>query len=144
MNEVNKPTGFSFEDYKILDIWYDSLADQDLADHRLRVMFDPIGKFDSGMFGIILRFSAFWAKDESEIEFLKLGCIANFSFPPETTLEDIPEYFYVNSIAIFFPYLRAFISNLTVQANQRPFILPLMNLTSLGQELKANTSNLKS
>lgn len=48
--------------------------------------------------------------------------------------------FYANSIAIVFPYIRAFISTVTLQANLvSPILLPTMNLTSLGERLMNNT-----
>lgn len=53
----------------------------------------------------------------------------------------MPSYFYRNSIAIVFPYIRAFISTVTLQANIPPIILPTMNLTSLEIPLKQNTTN---
>lgn len=66
---------------------------------------------------------------------------ASFQFSEDVIdIEDIPTYFYANSIAIVFPYLRAFISSLTIQANLKPMILPTMNLTSLSSPLKENVT----
>lgn len=41
-------------------------------------------------------------------------------FESARTLEDIPDYFYANSIAILFPYVRAFVSTVSLQANIPP------------------------
>ena len=38
-----------------------------------------------------------------------------------------------------YPYIRAFVSNLTLQANNRVMILETLNLTSLKSALKENT-----
>ncbi|MBK7039827.1 MAG: protein-export chaperone SecB [Bacteroidetes bacterium] len=54
-------------------------------------------------------------------------------------LVEIPTFFYKNCIAIIFPYLRAFLSTLTLQANVKPLILPLMNLSGLEKPLIENT-----
>lgn len=55
------------------------------------------------------------------------------------SVEEIPDYFFSNSIAILYPYLRSFISSMTVQANDQPIILPAMNLTKLAVPLKEKT-----
>jgi preprotein translocase subunit SecB len=66
-------------------------------------------------------------------------CIASFSFDYRLPIESIPEYFYPNSLAIVFPYVRAFVSTLSLQANVHPIILPTVNLMGLTEQLKKNT-----
>ena len=66
--------------------------------------------------------------------------MAQYEFRNEIAFEQIPDFFYANSIAIIFPYIRAFISTLTLQANFVPIVLPTLNLTPLRQQLKSNTS----
>jgi preprotein translocase subunit SecB len=65
--------------------------------------------------------------------------ISRFRFDNLDSFESIPPYFYKNAIAIVFPYLRAFMSTLTLQANTRLIRLNLMNLSNLEQPLKDNT-----
>lgn len=73
-------------------------------------------------------------------ELLNVDMEAVFIFEEELDFSDVPEYFYRNSLAIIFPYLRAFVSTLTFQANIKPpVILPLLNLTQLEGEFKQNT-----
>ena len=48
-------------------------------------------------------------------------------------LSDFPK---INAPAIAFPYLRAFISNLTLQSGTYPIILPSINFVSLVEEKK--------
>ena len=62
-----------------------------------------------------------------------------FKFSNVHSIEEIPEYFYNNSIAIVFPYLRAFITTLTSVAGIKPLILPTLNLTNLSAQLKVST-----
>ncbi|CAM4366664.1 hypothetical protein AQBE111736_13510 [Aquirufa beregesia] len=45
-------------------------------------------------------------------------------------------------MAILFPYLRAFISLVTLQINIPPLILPTLNLSSLEADLRKNTFNI--
>ena len=66
-------------------------------------------------------------------------CKAVFKFSDPLKFTDIPSYFYPNSIAIIFPYVRAFVSTVTLQANLAPVILPTYNLSSLKDQLIANT-----
>ncbi len=69
----------------------------------------------------------------------QIKCIAIFEFEDKINFEDIPSYFYINSIAILFPYVRAFVSTVTLQANIPPIVLPTMNISSLGKPLKEST-----
>lgn len=65
---------------------------------------------------------------------------ARFVFNPKIASKDeIPEYFFQNSIAIVFPYLRSFISSLTLQTNTRIIVLPIVNLSHLAYLLKSTT-----
>lgn len=52
---------------------------------------------------------------------------------------EIPDYFYANSLAIIFPYIRAFVSTITLQSNMHPIVLPTVNLMGLSEKLKRNT-----
>ncbi len=150
MNEGNKSTAFSFEEFKVLETWYSALDDKDFSDFELKVEFGATGKFgavgkydpERAMFGIIFEFGAYWSKEEERAYFIKVGSIANFSFDHNITLETIPDYFYANAVAIAFPYLRAFIATMTLQAGQRPFVLPLMNLSNIGEDLKNNITSI--
>ena len=53
---------------------------------------------------------------------------------------EIPDFFYPNSLAIIFPYIRAFVSTLTLQANVRPIVLPTVNLMGLTDMLRKETT----
>ena len=77
----------------------------------------------------------------NEESVIQLRCEATFRFTSE--LAAIPEYFYANSIAIVYPYIRTFCSLMTTQSNNTHIILPVLNLTKLGEELKQNTTILE-
>ena len=76
---------------------------------------------------------------ECENSSIYVNCIADYKFEDIHSLEDIPEYFYANSIAILFPYVRAFVSTVTLQANIRPIVLPTYNVSPLQDMLIKNT-----
>lgn len=87
---------------------------------------------------------AFFAKAHKEnttesIDLLNGFLKAIFEIDEHPSIEYIPHFFYQNSLAILFPYIRAFISNITLQAGTRLLILPLLNLTDLSETLKKNT-----
>ncbi|WP_415711111.1 protein-export chaperone SecB, partial [Aquirufa beregesia] len=80
--------------------------------------------------------------ENSENTFIEIECNGIFGFKENTTFEQIPDFFYNNSMAILFPYLRAFISLVTLQINIPPLILPTLNLSSLEADLRKNTFNI--
>ncbi|MDO6738612.1 protein-export chaperone SecB [Wenyingzhuangia sp. 2_MG-2023] len=79
-------------------------------------------------------------KESKENPFVTVQCIGLFDFENVTNFDEIPNFFYRNSIAILFPYLRAYVSLVTNQANIPAIILPTLNLSHLEGDLKSNTS----
>lgn len=53
--------------------------------------------------------------------------------------ESLNNYFYLNSSAILFPYVRAFIANMTAQSGFETLHIPTLNLTPLKDRLIQNT-----
>lgn len=106
-------------------------------DLSLDLSFAPKGSYNpcKGTYLLTFVFTAF-CKDRKIVEVL---CRADFVFQNKLSIEEIPSYFYANSIAILFPYVRAFVSTLTLQANITPLVLPTLNFTDLQAELRANT-----
>lgn len=78
--------------------------------------------------------------DQENAPKVETQCKALFKFGSPLKFEDIPSYFFANSIAIIFPYIRAFISTVTLQANLLPVILPTYNLSSLKDALVEHTT----
>ena len=108
---------------------------------NVSVHFDTKGAFEGKASNFELWFSmqAFDEGNQSN-PYVNVECTATFRFDPVVAFEEIPDYFYANAIAILFPYLRAYVSLITVQANVPPIILPTMNLSSLAGALRKNTS----
>lgn len=128
---------FSFKAFRILD------AELHFAKvtGNLNLQFYPEGLFDSDTHQYHLHLSFRAINDNSDEDVVvQLESIALFQMEDTVTkVEEIPSYFYSNSIAIVFPYLRAFVSTLTLQSNAKPMVLPTMNLSSLEEELRRNT-----
>lgn len=130
---------FSFTKYQIEKFVFDA---QYVTDNQISIKLEPKGKLDTNESVFILYFSfcAFDSQIGFEQSFIECFMSAEFSFAEKINdINDIPNYFYANSIAIVFPYLRSFVSSLTIQANQKPIVLPTMNLSSLSSQLKENT-----
>ena len=78
--------------------------------------------------------------DTSDNFIISLTCESYFSFN-ETLVSDekLWNYFCLNAPAIVFPYIRAYISTISINSNLQPAILiPTLNLTGLGEELRNN------
>lgn len=104
--------------------------------------FDTEGVFHETdkKFELIFSVAAFSEEKTTNNPFVNIRCKGLFAFENVQSFEDIPVYFYRNSIAILFPYVRAYISLITSQANIPGIILPTMNLSSLEKKLKARTT----
>jgi Preprotein translocase subunit SecB. len=108
---------------------------------NLNITFKPKGEFckDNSLFKLYLSVIISYNTENSENKIIEVDCYSEFVFSEKIKLSEIPYFFYPNSIAILFPYIRAFVSTLTLQANINPIVLPTMNLTSLQEDLKNNT-----
>lgn len=70
----------------------------------------------------------------------EITAIGIYSFDIELQDENLDKFFYQNATAILFPYIRAYITTLTSLSGISPVILPTLNLSKLGPELKKNTT----
>ena len=107
---------------------------------NIDVNFDVSGIFKTQekSFVLNLTFTAF--SPEVDTKFITINCIATYLFENVENYEDIPTYFYTNSIAILFPYIRSSVSILTIQANIPALVLPTYNLLELEKPLRQNTT----
>lgn len=134
-----KKANFSLE-----NIVYDRVVIEstNLPMDSIDINFLPSGIFNSKKqtFDLKLVFTAYDEKSGIENSFISLTLTSTFQFVNVSNKEQIPEYFYDNSIAMVFPYIRAFVTSIVFQANlKRKIILPTMNLVGIGQSLELNT-----
>ena len=133
-----KDASFSFEMFKVSRFSYD---EENQVDSNVKMVFKPSGIYNpkTGEFELKLIFATFNPSGEKKHIF-DLTAIAIFKFTEGLSLEKLPDYFYKNAIAIMFPYLRAFVSTLTLQANTSKILkLGLMNLSGLEEHFRKNT-----
>ena len=107
---------------------------------ELSINFMPSGKFYKKENRYELSFDVLVTCKDTDSTVISVSCIASFIFTSEVTFNDIPDFFYPNSLAILFPYIRAFVSTISLQANVSPIILPTVNLMGLTGKLRKNTS----
>lgn len=133
---MNK-AAFYLDNYRFEKVYIDFSKK---TSNDLDISFDPKGIFDGekNEFKLIIKFSS--KSGQSKENFVEIECHSIFKFEENTEFEEIPTYFYRNSIAIIFPYIRAFIGSVTLQANIPPLVLPTLNLSALEIPLKENTS----
>ncbi len=102
--------------------------------------FEPKGLFDGKNKSFLLNLMLTGIIDGDEDSVFKIVMIGFFQLKDDVIeLEDVPDYFYPNSIALVYPYLRALLSYVSTQSVQGSFLLPTLNLTGLGSQLKSNT-----
>lgn len=83
-------------------------------------------------------------KEEHNRFNIKLVTISTFNFDPDANLEEYKSTLFVeNAPAIVFPYIRAYISNLTVQSGLFTITLPTLNLSGLAKDLKGNIKEME-
>lgn len=108
-------------------------------DAHFNISFDPKGVLHQNEARYELLFDTKIECKENSQELAFVSCEASFGFMDKVTKEDIPDFFYPNSLAIVFPYIRAFISTLSLQANIIPIVLPTVNLMDITETLKQKT-----
>jgi preprotein translocase subunit SecB len=71
---------------------------------------------------------------------INIDCTGSFSFNPECEEKILKNFFYVNAPAILFPYIRAYISTISVLSGYSvPITIPTINFSSLTSNLEKNT-----
>ncbi|WP_295680672.1 protein-export chaperone SecB [uncultured Fibrobacter sp.] len=128
------PATFSLVNYKFDRIVVQSAFFSPQASQRID--FSPSCKFEKAAKTAFLRFGVKVASGNSNEPFCYVDCLGVFKIEGN----DIPEFFFTNSIAILYPYVRAMVSLVCLQANfGSTVMLPTLNLSSLAGFLKEHT-----
>ena len=133
-----KAATFTLKSYRFLQVSMD-METQEVA--TLSVSFDPCGEYSKSTGEYKLRLITRVSSEEKEFISTTLQVVFGFIEPIE--LSEIPDYFYPNCMAIVFPYVRSFLSTLSLQANVPPIILPIINFSDLQGILKRNTKEVE-
>lgn len=136
MTEISK-AAFTFSDFRIKTFSYNEGINMS---EGLKIEINPSGEYYplEGKYILNLHFTGTEDAEKGD-KIIDVHAVAMFLFATPLPFKEMPEYFYQNAIAIFFPYLRAFISTMTLQANTAIITLNTMNLSKLTPILKENT-----
>ena len=132
-----QPAAFSLENYQF------DKVNIDLENHKskdLNLSFDTKGIFNKKTKKFELIFQVTVKQYGNDNPFVEIRCKGLFTFENVSKIDDVPDFFYRNSIAILFPYVRTYLSLVTTQANVPGIILPTLNLSGLEGELRRNTT----
>lgn len=131
---------FQFEKYQFEKAFLD-FASIHTDKNLISIDFDPSGIYKQAeqVYSLTLKIDVFSEYEEEKKLFVSATVIATFKFNGNIEFKTIPDFFYPNSIAIIYPYIRSFVSTLTLQANIKPLILPTFNLSSLQNKLRNST-----
>ena len=135
MNQSIKSAAFSLKGYRFDKVQMDLSSLRPDSEYGLSIQPEGVYHPTTGVFDLHFLFVA----NIEGAPVISINCISQFAFNSIIPLSEIPEYFYANSIAIIFPYIRAFVSTVTLQSNVLPLIIPTLNLSSLQKQLADNT-----
>jgi preprotein translocase subunit SecB len=108
------------------------------GEYKINIAFNPRGSVFKSDSIFILKLGI-QVKDEDDKFFIELESESTFNFSKDADLDKyLDGLFILNAPAIVFPYLRAYITNISAQSGMSPLILPTLNLSKLGKDLKEN------
>ncbi len=129
---------FSIVSYKFDQVNINSLNHKN---NELSLSFDTKGLYSQSDSEYYLTFKiSVFNDNQNDNPFVVVQCVGTFKFENVANINEIPDFFYRNSIAILFPYVRAYVSLITTQANVPGVILPTLNLSNLESDLRKNTT----
>ncbi|MRJ09339.1 preprotein translocase subunit SecB [Ornithobacterium rhinotracheale] len=114
-------------DFRVFDKILDSKGEQ----FELEVGNYFSKDIDENIFGVKFKLSIEDELLNLNIEALFNFCVIDEDITEEFKLSSFPK---INAPAIAFPYLRAFISNLTLQSGFPPIILPSINFVKMAED----------
>jgi preprotein translocase subunit SecB len=138
MIKANDSTAFKFLKFRVSSF---SFNEPGKNHSGFDIEFSPAGVYNekTGQFDVMINFKAN-DKADTNRTLIDVSAVAEFKFDGPIKKDDIPSFFYANSIAVAFPYIRAFISTLTMQANSNVLMLGLINFTNMAEPLKEKTT----
>ncbi|MCF8278127.1 MAG: hypothetical protein K9J17_15445 [Flavobacteriales bacterium] len=138
MSQAQPAHSFQFTNFKVPEFYYKESIDKSVD---LVMDMKPRGEFieATGEFELWVDFKAY--DKHTGLEIIKMTTCSLYRFNEHPlTFDLIPEYFYSSALAITFPFIRAFVSTFTAQAEVNRIVLGLLNLMSFKEELRANTT----
>lgn len=138
MNET-KTSAFQFKGYRIERSLIE-LKSTEIGE-KFSISFDPKGLINKAESTYQLQLITY-IKDKEDTINIEIDIVAFFSFDSQIERDQLNKMFFINAPAIVFPYLRSYITTLTVLSGIDPVILPTLNLSGIGKELEQNTTEI--
>ena len=131
MNEKIEKARFRFVEYLFKETSI-KLTGEDISDD-VEFGIEPNGIFEEDNKTFILTLNVLVKDKKSSLE-VKMTVTGKFEYETNDIQELVP-YLGFNAPAIMFPYIRAYITNITALGGMSPIILPTLNMESVGKEL---------
>lgn len=131
MNKKVEKARFRFIEYLFKETSI-KLTGEDISDD-VEFGIEPNGIFEEDNKMFILTLNVLVKDKKSSLE-VKMTVTGKFEYETNDIQELVP-YLGFNAPAIMFPYIRAYITNITALGGMSPIILPTLNMESVGKEL---------
>lgn len=139
MNKKVEKARFRFVEYLFKETSI-KLTGEDISDD-VEFGIEPNGIFEEDNKMFILTLNVLVKDKKSSLE-VKMTVTGKFKYKTNDIQELVP-YLGFNAPAIIFPYIRAYITNITALGGMSPIILPTLNMESVGKELLDKISSNK-
>lgn len=139
MNKKVEKARFRFVEYLFQETSI-KLTGEDIGDD-VEFGIEPNGIFEEDNKMFILTLNVLVKDKKSSLE-VKMTVTGKFEYETNDIQELVP-YLGFNAPAIMFPYIRAYITNITALGGMSPIILPTLNMESVGKELLDKISSNK-
>ncbi|MDO4722114.1 protein-export chaperone SecB [Porphyromonas circumdentaria] len=127
-----KPASFQFKRYLVTDTSV-RLKGREIKE-PVQIGIEPEGDIDEAKKTFLLTLRVLIRDEEKNLDFSMV--IKGFFEYEVDKIQDLLPYISTNAPAILFPYVRAYISNITALGGMPPIILPTWNLEGVGKMLR--------
>lgn len=132
---MKNKANLQFQSFKVPE---SHIVFKEQGDYKIRIGFNPSAIVNKNKQLFILNLGV-KVNDENEKFLIQIDTKSVFKYSDEVELGVyLNSFFIFNAPAIVFPYIRAYITNLSAQSGMSPLVLPTLNLSSLGDDLKQN------
>ena len=134
MNIIKNKSTFRFSKFVVLESYFQMTESSDFG---ISIQIEPKGRLLKTDKVFVLAQDLEISEENNKFS-IKIKSLAQFDF------DEIPEdeasfsFFTINAPAIVFPYIRAYISNLTTLSGLSTITLPTLNLIDMSELLKKN------
>ena len=132
-NSINKAS-FRFSKFTILESYFQMT---DSSDFEINIKVNPTGRLSKNNKTFLLE-QQVEVSDENNKFKINIRTSAQFDFDEVLDDEKSFSFFIINAPAIVFPYIRAYISNMTALSGLSTITLPTLNLSEMSKVLKDN------